>query len=260
MIQSKTALVDIAVSDITLIVTRCGQVSDELANSYCHLLSDDERQRNQRFRFAADRRKDLIARALLRTQLAAQLMQPPESIVFKRGEHGKPALLSDNPLADNLQFNLSHAGDWIVLAMANKPVGVDVEFTSRNNDVLAIADRYFFGKEIDELQTFNSDEQRQRFFDYWTLKEAYMKARGEGLSLGLSNFGFSIKKNSDISIHMKPILNDSPSDWQFFCVTPHADYRLAIALNSMVKPSVRVFECIPLHSLLSFDAANQLFN
>ena len=247
-------------SDISLIVTRCGQVSDPLVDSYYHLLSDDERQRNQRFRFAADRRKDLIARALLRTQLAERLMQSPESIVFKRGEHGKPSLLSNNPLANNLQFNLSHAGDWLVLAIASKRVGVDIEYTPRNNDVLAIADRYFFGKEIDELQSFDSDEQRQRFFDYWTLKEAYMKARGEGISLGLSNFGFSIKNASDITIDMKAGLNDNPSNWQFFCVTPHTDYRLALALNSTLKPSVDVFECIPLDSFSSFDAVNQLFN
>ncbi len=231
-------------ADITLVITRCEEVSDSLLNSYEALLSDDERQRNQRYRFATDRRKDLIARALLRTQLGGRLNLAPESLVFERGEHGKPALVLDN----SLEFNLSHAGNWIVLAMAESRIGVDIEHTARDNDVMAIADRYFFGSEIAELTSFEPSEQRQRFFDYWTLKEAYMKARGEGISLGLSKFGFSIANKPDITIEMNSCLNDSPLDWQFFCVTPNTDYRLAMALNSSKKPTVACYDCIPLES------------
>ena len=231
-------------ADITLVITRCEEVSDSLLNSYEALLSDDERQRNQRYRFATDRRKDLIARALLRTQLGERLNLAPESLVFERGEHGKPALVLDN----SLQFNLSHSDDWVVLAIADNRIGVDIESTARKNDVMAIADRYFFGSEIAELTSFEPSEQRQRFFDYWTLKEAYMKARGEGISLGLSNFGFSVANKPDITIEMNSCLNDSPLDWQFFCVTPNAEYRLAVALNSSKKPTVACYDCIPLES------------
>ena len=247
---------------IHLIVTRCEQVSDDLLDRYTHLLSDDERQRNQRFRFARDRRRDLIARALLRTQLAERLELAPQSLVFSRGEHGKPALESHSQATSNLQFNLSHAGDWVVLAIADKRVGVDIEYTSRDNDVMAIADRYFFGNEINQLKSFNENDQRQRFFDYWTLKEAYMKARGEGISLGLSNFGFSIIDKQDITIETKPCLNDSPSDWQFLLATPEPDYRLSLAINSHVKPSLQCYECIPLKSIKSLGAirSDLLFN
>jgi len=236
-------------ADITLVMTRCEEVSDSLLNSYEALLSDGERQRNQRYRFATDRRKDLIARALLRTQLGERLQMAPESLVFERGEHGKPALVLDN----SLEFNLSHAGDWIVLAMAESRIGVDIEHTARDNDVIAIADRYFFGSEIAELTSFEPSEQRQRFFDYWTLKEAYMKARGEGISLGLSNFGFSVANKPDITIEMNSCLKDSSLDWQFFCVTPNADYRLAVAFNSSKKPTVACYDCIPLESHTSVE-------
>jgi len=234
-------------ADITLVITRCEEVSDSLLNSYKALLSDDERQRNNRYRFAADRRKDLIARALLRTQLGERLNLAPESLVFERGEHGKPALV----LGNSLQFNLSHSDDWVVLAIADNRIGVDIESTARKNDVMAIADRYFFGSEIEELTSFDDSEQRQRFFDYWTLKEAYMKARGEGISLGLSKFGFSVASKPDITIEMDDGLNDSPSDWQFFCVTPHPDYRLAVALNASSKPNIDCYACIPFESLVS---------
>ena len=248
-------------ADITLTITRCDNVSDNLLERYAALLSDDERQRNQRYRFAADRRRDLIARALLRTQLGERLQLAPESLVFERGEHGKPALVLNNcsvpsdhsalKSANHLQFNLSHSDDWIVLAIADNRIGVDIESTARKNDVMAIADRYFFGSEIEELTSFDDSEQRQRFFDYWTLKEAYMKARGEGISLGLSKFGFSVASKPDITIEMDDGLNDSPSDWQFFCVTPHPDYRLAVALNASSKPNIDCYACIPFESLVS---------
>ena len=248
-------------ADITLTITRCDKVSDNLLERYAALLSDDERQRNQRYRFAADRRRDLIARALLRTQLGERLQLAPESLVFERGEHGKPALVLNNcsvpsdysalKSAKHLQFNLSHSDDWIVLAIADNRIGVDIESTVRKNDVMAIADRYFFGSEIAELTSFDDSEQRQRFFDYWTLKEAYMKARGEGISLGLSKFGFSVANKPDITIEMDSCLNDSPSDWQFFCVTPHPDYRLAVALNASSKPAIDCYACIPFESLIS---------
>ncbi len=243
-------------ADITLVITRCEDVSDSLLNSYESLLSDDERQRNQRYRFAADRRKDLIARALLRSQLGERLNLAPASLVFKRGEHGKPALVLDS----SLEFNLSHAGDWIVLAMAESRIGVDIEHTARDNDVMAIADRYFFGSEIAELTSFEPSEQRQRFFDYWTLKEAYMKARGEGISLGLSNFGFSVANKPDITIEMNSCLNDSPLDWQFFCVTPNPDYRLSLAFNSSKKSTVACYNCIPLESLASIESHASIEN
>ena len=244
---------------ISLIVTRCEQVSDDLLGRYFDLLSDEERQRNQRYHFAQDRRRDLIARALLRSQLAERLSTEPQSLIFTRGKHGKPALVSSDPSASYLQFNLSHAGDWIVLALAGKPVGVDIEYTPRDNDVMAIADRYFFGNEINQLKSFNEDEQRQRFFDYWTLKEAYMKARGEGISLGLNNFGFSVVDSQNISIEMKPCLNDSPLDWQFLLGTPDPDYRLALAINSDVKPSLHCYECIPFKSINSLEGLDRLF-
>jgi 4'-phosphopantetheinyl transferase len=244
---------------ISLIVTRCEQVSDDLLGRYFDLLSDEERQRNQRYHFAQDRRRDLIARALLRTQLAERLSTEPQSLIFTRGKHGKPALVSSDPSASYLQFNLSHAGDWIVLALAGKPVGVDIEYTPRDNDVMAIADRYFFGNEINQLKSFNEDEQRQRFFDYWTLKEAYMKARGEGISLGLNNFGFSVVDSQNISIEMKPCLNDSPLDWQFLLGTLDPDYRLALAINSDVKPSLHCYECIPFKRINSLEGLDRLF-
>ncbi len=241
-------------------VSRCSDISESQAESYRVLLSDEENARNKRFRFSHDRHRDLIARALLRCALGDELEIAPERLVFEKGRHGKPQLVSidaeekglswnSKPILNSgLEFNLSHAADWVVVALAPHKVGIDVEYTSRKNDVLAIADRYFFGAEIEELFSFSKSEQRERFFDYWTLKEAYMKARGEGISLGLSNFGFSLANAAGISINMKPCLKDKSEDWQFVCISPQAEYRLAIALNQKRKATIVCEEVIPLVS------------
>lgn len=198
----------------------------------CAWLSQFEKQRNARFRFARDRSRDLMARWLMRKALAEYTDQQPQLLLIERSDKGKPYLqnIPHTIPAHALHFNLSHTRDWVVMAVAKHCVGVDIESTQRKNDVLAIANHYFFGAELDELRSFPSMQQAQRFFDYWTLKEAYMKARGEGISLGLNNFGFQIA-DGKIALQVKPKLNDDPNSWQFACQTPVPDYRLGLAFR-----------------------------
>lgn len=248
-------------SSVNLYVARCDEFNESQAALCKPLLSADERERNARYRFAKDRHRDVLARSLLRTVLGEYLQLDPKSLAFEKGEHGKPELINDqeNTAINDLQFNLSHAGEWVVLAVAKQRVGIDIEFTPRQNDVMAIATRYFFGDEIGELHRFPEAEQRQRFFDYWTLKEAYMKARGEGISLGLDNFGFSVVDNPNISIQINEGLNDNPKQWQFYCVTPDPDYRLSLAINTVDRPKINCQQRVPLHSAKDLDWTDTLF-
>ncbi|MEE3239749.1 MAG: 4'-phosphopantetheinyl transferase superfamily protein [Pseudomonadota bacterium] len=239
---------------ITLFVTRCSRIDKAAITAYRTILSKSELDRNQRFRFAKDRHRDLISRALLRTELGKAVSLPPDAIELERGKHGKPQLApSMQPMAEQVTFNVSHAGDWVILALSSEPVGIDIEYTPRNNDVMAVADRYFYGAELKELQAFSPSEQRERFFDYWTLKEAYIKARGEGISLGLANFGFSITSENTIRISMRPCLNDCPDDWQFWSLTPENDYRLALALKSSSRARLACYESVPLRYTEKLD-------
>jgi len=209
---------------------KLGAEKDIRAMRNCGWLTTQELQRNTRFRFDNDRARDLMARWLTRNVLAEYTEQTPQALIIERSEKGKPylATLPKTLSADALHFNLSHTGDWVVMAIAKHCVGVDIEMTERKNDVLAIANNYFFGAELEELRSFPVNQQVQRFFDYWTLKEAYMKARGEGISLGLDNFGFQLANNT-INLQVKPKLKDDPSRWQFACQTPAPNYRLALA-------------------------------
>ncbi|MDG2035810.1 MAG: 4'-phosphopantetheinyl transferase superfamily protein [Pseudomonadales bacterium] len=236
-------------------LSRCSSITHEQSESYGRLLSSAELARNQRYRFARDRHRDLVARALLRSALGGLLDTRPEDVEFEIGAKGKPHLKDKSEPQRAIDqpalpfFNLSHSADWVVLAVANFPVGIDIEFTQRKNNVLAIARNYFFGREVEQLFSLPFDQQRERFFDYWTLKEAYMKARGEGIALGLSNFGFQLCDSGRISLYLSSSIDDTPADWKFSCLTPELDYRLSIAAKTPADLRPIFQEVIPLVSL-----------
>ncbi len=210
---------------------------------YHDLLSEGEYQRQQRYRFERDRHRDLIARALVRTCLSQYANVDPECWRFERGEHGKPQVAE--PSID-LNFNLSHSHNWVACAIARKPVGVDIEYCGRPNDVLAIAERYFSATESRALFALPEHAQRERFFDYWTLKEAYMKARGEGISLGLGNFSFDLSTGETIAVGFHDSLGDDPAAWQFRLLRPEPEYRLALALREASAPiTLEIFRGAP---------------
>ena len=162
------------------------------------VLNGAERQRADRFYLDRDRHRFTLARGMLRTLLALYVQCLPEEIAFSYGEQGKPFLdwqsLRCGPenLASRLQFNVSHSGDLAVYAIANqRSVGVDVEQV-RTLDCVTIAKRYFAEGEWQELERLPSHQQRRRFFDCWTRKEAYIKAFGKGLSIPLNGFEVSL--------------------------------------------------------------------
>jgi 4'-phosphopantetheinyl transferase len=230
--------------DVHLWLVDCAAIHDPaLLARYRDLLSEEEYARQQRYRFQRDRHRDLVARALVRTSLSRYAGVDPANWRFEQGEHGKPRLVA---APEPLNFNLSHSHERVVCAIARNPVGVDIEYCGRANDVLAIAERYFSASESRDLFALAQDEQRERFFDYWTLKEAYMKARGEGIALGLGNFSFSFAASEAIAVGFDACLQDDPCEWQFRLMCPQPDYRMAVALRERHAPlSVQVFNVVP---------------
>jgi len=157
------------------------------------ILSPDEQTKAARFRFARDRRRFASTRAVLRTVLGAYLGSEPEKIIFRYAGKGKPFLKPRNS-AESIDFNVSHSGDVALLVFARgRPVGVDVEQIRDNLDPLAIARRYFSTHEQSQLAAFGPGERCAAFFRCWTRKEAYIKARGDGLSLPLDSFDVSLE-------------------------------------------------------------------
>ena len=157
------------------------------------LLSTDEQVRAKRFLSVRARQEFVVTRGLLRTVLAAYVEADPKMLVFHHSAREKLRL--GPPYADSgVTFNLSHAVGVALLAFSrSRELGVDVERVRRDLDVDSIARRYFSLHEQRDLATFNSEERYETFFRCWTRKEAYIKARGTGLSLPLRHFDVSLK-------------------------------------------------------------------
>lgn len=156
-------------------------------------LSPEELTRANRFRFEKDRQRFIVSQGLLRTLLGHYLGIAPNHLRFSHNSYGKPAL--DLVSGKNcIHFNLSHSHDLVLYAFAcNRQVGIDIEYMRSAIDYEELAKRFFSPYEYTVLQTLPTSAKQQAFFDCWTRKEAYIKARGEGLSLPLHLFDVSLK-------------------------------------------------------------------
>ena len=154
-------------------------------------LAEDERQKAERFHFMHDRLHYIVARGLLRTLLGHYLKQSPEQLRFIYNPYGKPALA---PEQATVSFNLSHAGGLVLYAFArNRALGIDVEKMRTNLDYEQIAEHVFSPYERNVLRTLPADQKIEAFFNGWARKEAYIKARGRGLSLPLNEFDVTMR-------------------------------------------------------------------
>lgn len=157
--------------------------------SFAALLSLDERTRAARFVFERDRHRFTLSHGLLRVILARYLSAEPRGIQFETGPYGKPALRGQSDIAQAIQFNLSHSGTHALIAVAlGRAVGADVEWYRPDVDVLKLAQRFFSSGESQAISQAEGDDQQRLFYRYWTAKEAYVKGKGLGLSLGLDRF------------------------------------------------------------------------
>ncbi|MGA8222505.1 MAG: 4'-phosphopantetheinyl transferase superfamily protein, partial [Candidatus Acidiferrales bacterium] len=152
------------------------------------VLSEDEIEKADRFRFELDRRRFAIAHAGMRKILAGYLGCDAKQLIFEYDEKGKPRL-RDTFNARELNFNLSHSGQLSLLAVAPKiSVGIDIETVNPKFTCQEIAGRFLSRDEIRNLLTLPEEQRTEAFFTCWTRKEAYIKARGDGLSIPLNSF------------------------------------------------------------------------
>jgi 4'-phosphopantetheinyl transferase len=164
------------------------------------ILSPDEIARADRFYMEVHRNRFIAARALLRNLLAGYLEQPPEAIRFEYNEWGKPAL-APGIVASDLRFNLSHSQDLAMYAFVlERDVGVDIEMIRAEVANERIAENFFSPWEVETLRALPREHQAEAFFNCWTRKEAYVKARGQGLSIELASFDVSLVPGEEAKI------------------------------------------------------------
>lgn len=205
----------------------------DLLARYEQLLDDGERKRHRAFHFPEDRHLFLVAHALLRTSLSQYAGVQPQDWRFASEEHGRPQIAAAQREGGGIQFNLSHTRGLAACAIARDvSIGIDVECLERNADWRSIAGRYFSRFETTALAALPVGEQPERFFEYWTLKEAYVKAQGGGLSIPLD--GFSFYRDDRWRIAFQDADND-PDEWQFTCLRPTARHVMSIAIHAANK-------------------------
>jgi 4'-phosphopantetheinyl transferase len=155
-------------------------------------LSVDENQRAARFHFQEDKDRFIAAHGCLRDILMQYLHCEPGQLSFSAGPYGKPCL-SKNSFDPGLEFNLTHSGNYALVAVTwQRKVGVDLECIRQGISTERIAGHYFSQREVSELMALPSKQREVAFFKCWTRKEAYMKAIGLGLSLPLDSFDVSL--------------------------------------------------------------------
>lgn len=206
------------------------QISNpKLLNEYALLLSPEEKQRWQQFRFPKHQHQYLITRALVRTTLANYTNLAPQTLQFAANKYGKPELKC---IAMPLYFNLSNTDTLIVCAVSQEQqIGIDVESLQHKTSSVDIAHRFFSTQEYQDLIALTQKDQRQRFFQFWTLKEAFIKAKGMGLSLPLDKFAFSIMpKTKLLTLTMHAQLEEIASNWSCWLLQPNSEHYTSVCV------------------------------
>lgn len=205
------------------------------------LLSRDEHERAARFHFERDRQHFKASRSALRSILGRYLNLSPEALEFGQTEYGKPFLT--NPEAAGLLFNLSHSGEVAVIAVAReREVGVDVEIMRADFATNEVAEHFFSVAEIYTLSGLEPDQRTQAFFNCWTRKEAYVKARGEGLSMPLDVFDVSLAPGVPATMLSNRIDDAEPSRWIFQHLQIAPDYAGALVVEAVTsRPNLSYF-------------------
>lgn len=183
-------------------------ISPELARArYLALLSAVEQKQHGRFRFDDDRHTYMVAHALVRTTLGAMLGVPPQELGFEIGEHGKPEL--KHAAAGDLRFNLSHTRGLVACGVTRTDdIGVDVEQIDRKLEIDNLAGSVLSEDEQAALVPLAGSAKRERFFRHWTIKEAYVKAIGRGISLPLRSLHVEIQPARAPQLVFRPPFED----------------------------------------------------
>lgn len=195
------------------------------------ILSVDERVRASRFRFHTDSDRFIAARSSLRIILARYLQIQPAGLKFGQNAFGKPHLAGGQDQL-GLRFNISHSHDMALLAVArNRDVGVDVEFRRPDFATDEIAQRFFSRLERNQLAAIAAEQKTEAFFNCWTRKEAYIKARGVGLSFPLDQFDVSFAPDAPPALLGNRRDATEVSRWSFEELSPADGYAAALTVE-----------------------------
>jgi 4'-phosphopantetheinyl transferase len=188
------------------------------------LLSPYERERAARFRFDIHRRRYLVAHIALHDILSGYLAIEPARLGFDLGANGKPRLPQELG-GGGVEFNLSHSNEMALLAVTHgAEVGVDIEHAREQFEFQDVAERFFTAKEVAAMRGLPSALQRQAFYKCWTSKEAFLKAKGTGLSGALDEVEINLSSDDQVRV------TANVPNWWLFELAPIAGYEAALVV------------------------------
>lgn len=191
-------------------------------------LSAEEKARADRFAFQRLRNAFVASHGALRGMLGLYLDLPPHRIRFEINEYGKPSLAGPAPA---LHFNMSHSKGVGLFALAGVELGADVEFIRPTVDHLGIAERFFAPGEVKALRSLSGAECVESFYRCWSRKEAFVKAKGAGLSLPLRQFEVSFLAGDRPAVRRTDWDPNEAGRWTMVEASPGVDYSGAVALE-----------------------------
>lgn len=205
--------------------------SEDEYSTLQRVLSTDERERARRFYFERDRRRWTIAHGVLRILLARYLNTDTHALQFVTNDYGKPALAP--PLAHTgLQFNLSHSAEMALYAFTyQRQVGIDVEFMRPDIEGELLARSHFSASEYTALQALPPSLQTEAFFQCWSRKESYIKAKGKGLSIPLDQFDVSLAPDEPAALLGSREEAQATTHWSLHALEPGNGYAGALTVE-----------------------------
>ncbi len=193
-------------------------------------LEPEERARAERFHFERDRRRFIAARAQLRMILARYVGIDPYALVFSYGSRGKPFLAQASK--PPLKFNLSHSGELALVAVTrDRDIGVDLEEVRSFDDAGGLAERFFSPQENAVLRALPETARLEAFFCCWTLKEAYVKATGDGLALATDSFDVAFARGEPVRLLRVEGDSGEASRWSLVGLAPAPGYIGGVAVE-----------------------------
>lgn len=210
----------------------CLDVADSTVESLLPILCVAERQRAERFRFQKDRKQFVVTRSVLRIILGGYLEKEPNALSFCYNQYGKPELASRGDRDRTIRFNLSHSHGLALIAVAqNLDIGIDLEYIRPDVSWEQIAQSYFSTQEREMLRQCPADLKALAFFTVWTRKEAYIKAKGKGLSLPLDRFDVSVVPGAAKLLNVQG--DDREAErWSLVELTPGSGYAATLAAEA----------------------------
>ncbi|QDG94516.1 4'-phosphopantetheinyl transferase superfamily protein (plasmid) [Rhizobium sp. NIBRBAC000502774] len=208
---------------------------------YRQILSKEEITQERKFRSQTDRLGYAVTRIAQRLLLSRYVGMDPEALTFSRTSHGRPGLSCPPAERCGLDFNISHDGTLTVFGLIKGgAIGVDVMTTPARSSYMNVARRFFCPVETEALDKLAEPLRARRFMEFWTLKEAYVKACGAGLSIPLNSFYFVLEEPGKIDFFPQSPSHDISISWNFWQFRPAPEVLIAICVRQESVPGSSV--------------------